>query len=478
MKPRLWLSVGVALVLAAAGTGAEEIAGLPLHVEALDEGVVRVWLGDYVSTTSIVAFATAEGVVVVDTAGIPEVDAELRRVIARELGRDDFAYLINTHHHDDHTGGNPAYADCTIVGHELVGPAMAEAAAGRERMMAWVRDRIAELEQELTSMEPGDDRASLEEQLALSRLRLRTLENPQKPAPPSVTFSDRMTLALGDTTFDLSYVGGMHSPGDVAVFVPEHGLLLTGDTMADRWLTESAGCLASFSVREGMPHDFPLWLANWDRLLAERDRITTLLPGHWNGELSIEGAEARVEYVRVLWDTVAEAAGEGLSVDAVQAELRLDARFPELATSPGFDPARHHASVNEIWRTVTDQTSAALALYELLLADDVDEAAVRELVAARDDASPDYFFSEAEINAYGYALLQQDEVDAAITLFEINVELFPDSWNVYDSLGEALLEAGRTAEGLAMYRRSLVLNPENTNGREVLDRLEETASTM
>jgi predicted TPR repeat methyltransferase len=65
-----------------------------------------------------------------------------------------------------------------------------------------------------------------------------------------------------------------------------------------------------------------------------------------------------------------------------------------------------------------------------------------------------------------------------VSLFEINAELYPESWNVYDSLGEALLKSGRTAEGVAMYERSLVLNPENTNGKEILDRLSETSTTL
>jgi glyoxylase-like metal-dependent hydrolase (beta-lactamase superfamily II) len=478
MKSRFWLTIGVALVLSASPAAAEEIAGLPLHVETLDEGVVRVWLGDSVSTTSIAAFATSEGVVVIDTAGIPDVDAELRRVIARELGRADFAYLINTHEHRDHTGGNSVYADCTIVGHELVEAGMQHNAERRERVLSWYRDRVTEQEQQLGVNDSGEDRAALEEELVLNRLWSTALADPQDPVPPTLTFSDRMTLVVGDTTFELSYIGGMHSASDAAVFVPEHGLLFTGDTMADVWLTDTAGCLASFSVREGIPHDFPRWLANWDRLLAERDRITRLLPGHWNGELSIEGAEARVDYVRILWDTVLSADDEGLPIESVQAELRLDTRFPKLADSPGFDPPRHHASVNEMWRVVTDQTSAARALYELLLEDDPDEAAIGEILAARDDESPTYFFSEGEINAYGYVLLQQEKTDGAVSLFEINAELYPESWNVYDSLGEALLKSGRTAEGVAMYERSLVLNPENTNGKEILDRLSETSTTL
>jgi len=98
--------------------------------------------------------------------------------------------------------------------------------------------------------------------------------------------------------------------------------------MADTWLTDTPGCLASFSVRPGVPHDFPLLLANWDRLLAQRDQIQRLLPGHWNGELSIAGAEARVEYVRTLWQGLSAAEAEGKNLEAVQEEYQLATRFP------------------------------------------------------------------------------------------------------------------------------------------------------
>jgi tetratricopeptide (TPR) repeat protein len=275
---------------------------------------------------------------------------------------------------------------------------------------------------------------------------------------------------MGDITFDLSFIGGMHTASDIAVFVPERGLLLTGDTMADVWLTDTPGCLASFSVRAGIPHDFPLWLANWDRLLAERDRITTLLPAHWNGELSIDGAEARVEYVRALWEGVNEAADEGKRLEDVQAEYQLASRFPDLVESPGFDPQRHYASVAEMWTVTSGQESAARTLYALI-EDGADDKAIRDVLADRDSQSPEYFFVEAEINGYGYVFLQRDMVEQAVELFRINVELFPDSWNCHDSLGEALLRAGNTDEAVAMYEKSLELNPENDNGREVLARV-------
>jgi glyoxylase-like metal-dependent hydrolase (beta-lactamase superfamily II) len=475
MKTKPALAVVASLLLAAAWAGAEDIAGLPLHVQRLDLGTIRVWLGDSISSTAIVALATEKGIVVVDTFGIPEIDTQLRAVIARELGRNDFRVLINTHEHGDHTGGNSVYADCAIVGHERIAAGLAEMAGNRERMLELAPRWLGELETELAKAEPGSPQAArLQEDVTLRRLEFEKAKAKLPPVPPTVTFSDRMALDMGDATFELSWIGGMHSASDTAVFVPERGLLLTGDVMADVWLTDTPGCLASFSVRPGVPHDFPLLLVNWDRLLARRDQIRLLLPGHWNGELSIAGAEARVEYVRTLWDGVTAAAAEGKSLEAVQEEYQLATRFPDLVSSPGFAPARHYGSITEIWSVVTGLKSAAVVLFTLI-DQDADEAAIRAVIADRTSESPKYFFVENEINGLGYTFLQADKVEQAVEMFRINVELFPDSWNVYDSLGEALLRAGSTDEAVAMYERSLVINPENTNGKEALAKVRSAA---
>jgi glyoxylase-like metal-dependent hydrolase (beta-lactamase superfamily II) len=475
MRPKLVATVVASLLLAAPWAGAEEIAGLPVHVVRLDPGTIRVWLGDSISSTAIVAFATEKGIVVVDTFGVPEIDAQLRPIIARELGRSDFRVLINTHEHGDHTGGNSVYADCTIVGHERIAAGLAEIAGNRERMLELAPRWLGQLETELAKATPGSPEAArLQEDLTLRRLEYEKAMANLPPAPPTVTFSNRMALDMGDTTFELSWIGGMHSASDTAVFVPERGLLLTGDVMADVWLTETPGCLASFSARPGVPHDFPLMLANWDRLLARRDEIRHLLPGHWNGELSIAGAEARVEYVRSLWNGVSEAVADGETFEAVQAEYQLATRFPDLVDSPGFAQARHYSTVTEIWSEVSGQLAAAPVLFELI-DQGAGEAAVRAVVDDLSSDSPRYFFIENEINGYGYFLLQHDKVEQAVRMFRINVELFPESWNVYDSLGEALLRAGSTDEAVAMYERSLVLNPDNTNGKEALAKIRSAA---
>jgi pimeloyl-ACP methyl ester carboxylesterase len=61
--------------------------------------------------------------------------------------------------------------------------------------------------------------------------------------------------------------------------------------------------------------------------------------------------------------------------------------------------------------------------------------------------------------------------EEAIAVFELNVSLYPGSWNAHDSLGEAYAALGRKEEAIRSYERSLELNPDNGNARSVLERL-------
>lgn len=471
MLTRTLLSLALVLFLLPAVVSAETVAGLPLHVERLGEDVIRLWIGDHVSSTAVVAFATDEGIVVIDTTGLPAVDRELRRVIARELGRDDFTTLINTHEHGDHTGGNGVYADCTIVGHRLVEPAMQGNQGRTAEIRGWLTGRVDELRTQLGLLAAGSPEAArVNEDLVLQQLALAALDEHGTPPAPNVVFDDHLELDRGDLTFDLYYIGGMHSSSDIAVWVPERGLLMTGDTMADTWLTDTPGCLASFIARPNVEHDFPKLLKNWNLLLAKRAEIRRLLPGHWNGELSFDGFEARVRYVETLWDGVGAAAAAGSDLQTVLADHRLAERFPDLVDSPGCSQGNNSTTITELWTERTGQLSAAWTLFDLLDAGGP-EADIRPVMAQLDAAAPSHYFLEVQMNALGYRLLQTEKTAEAVALFRCTTEVFPGSWNCWDSLAEALRAAGDRQEAIAMYEKSLELNPENTNGRAMLDEL-------
>ena len=69
------------------------------------------------------------------------------------------------------------------------------------------------------------------------------------------------------------------------------------------------------------------------------------------------------------------------------------------------------------------------------------QKALKKLLARRDKDGP--VFDEADFNALGYKLMQENKLEAAVYMFEKGTELYPDSWNAYDSLGECLAKAGK-----------------------------------
>lgn len=70
-------------------------------------------------------------------------------------------------------------------------------------------------------------------------------------------------------------------------------------------------------------------------------------------------------------------------------------------------------------------------------------------------------FGEGELNSLGYHLMRSDRVDDAVKIFTLNTDVYPESANVYDSLGEAYLKAGNKELGLKNYLKALAIHPDD-----------------
>jgi len=65
--------------------------------------------------------------------------------------------------------------------------------------------------------------------------------------------------------------------------------------------------------------------------------------------------------------------------------------------------------------------------------------------------------TEVDLNQYGYQLIGEKKLDEAIGIFQRNVKAHAESWNVHDSLGEALLAKGDKKGAAAAYQKALGL---------------------
>jgi dienelactone hydrolase len=99
------------------------------------------------------------------------------------------------------------------------------------------------------------------------------------------------------------------------------------------------------------------------------------------------------------------------------------------------------------------------------------EAAIKQYYDLKKGESERYDWGEPELNRLGYILLNANRVKEAIEIFKLNVTLYPQGFNTYDSLGEAYLASGNRDEAIRNYKKSLELNPQNTNATNVLRRI-------
>lgn len=99
------------------------------------------------------------------------------------------------------------------------------------------------------------------------------------------------------------------------------------------------------------------------------------------------------------------------------------------------------------------------------------ERAVQQYHALKASSPTAYNFDEKQLNSLGYRLIRAKNFDAAVRVFQLNVESYPQSSNAFDSLAEGYMDAGDKADAVANYRKALELNPKNQNSLVMLKKL-------
>jgi beta-lactamase regulating signal transducer with metallopeptidase domain len=127
------------------------------------------------------------------------------------------------------------------------------------------------------------------------------------------------------------------------------------------------------------------------------------------------------------------------------------------------------------WEKIASRENSAAAAVHDAIVESGPEAGVKMVKKLKQ--SGDYVFKESEFNTLGYLFLFQDKVPEARAVFELNVKMYPESWNVYDSLGESYIAAGDYENAKKYYEKSLALNAENENGKKMLAKIEEHERT-
>ena len=261
-----------------------------------------------------VAIITDEGVVMFDTSGTPATGQTILSEV-RKLTDKPVVYVINSHWHWDHWGGNQvfkeAFPNVQFLSHQknrdlMMNVAVAWNAPGLEK------DLPDYLNYEKQQLAMAEAKHASDAELAKQRELLAADEDflQQKRSVtyifPEVTFSESATLYLGGREIRVLHARAI-TPGDTYVYLPKEKILITGDILVNP---------ITFAVGGSYPQE---WIESLQKL--KEFEIDAIIPGHGQAERDRSYLERNLTlFQRVLADVKA-AKAKGLSLDETKKEL-------------------------------------------------------------------------------------------------------------------------------------------------------------
>jgi cyclase len=225
---------------------------------------------------------TQEGVVLIDSGHNPTDSRAILNAI-KKLTSMPVRFLIDTEPHPDHTTGHFVFSPPAIV---IAHEGASESMKGRERESP---DRI----QKMMTVSP-EMRAALEGYRFI---------------PPHIEYRQKMTLNVGERTFELMYLKGVHSEADTAVWLPKERVLFSASAV----VVNQYNILRPFVT-------IPDILAAAKMMKGLNPEV--VIPGHGiPGTVKI--FEDSEQYYALLLDRVGKMLREGKSLDQIKNELKM-----------------------------------------------------------------------------------------------------------------------------------------------------------
>jgi glyoxylase-like metal-dependent hydrolase (beta-lactamase superfamily II) len=290
-----------------------------------------------------VAILSDDGVLVFDSGATPETAATILAEI-RKLSGKPVRYLVNSHWHWDHWGGNQTYqvafSGLQIITHEKTRELMltVEPRWNDKGLKADLPQFLDGFEKQLAAAKaknaPPERIKAAEERLAVDRNFLAQKLALHKTYP-NVTFSDSMTIMLGGREIEVLHAQAI-TPGDTYLYLPKEKLLITGDILLSPY---------PFAIGGTYPAE---WLRTLEKFAALAPNI--VIPGHGDAETNTDFLRGNVALFREVMQKVKAAKAKGMTVE--QTLEAVGKQNPDLASKIGIKDTETAAAFKDYFLDV------------------------------------------------------------------------------------------------------------------------------
>lgn len=387
--------------------------------------------------------------------------------ISKSLNRGDFSYVINMVDRLDMIGGNAAFQDAVIVGHEnVLYKYRNEEAVQAEKsdLVEMWREKEGYSMDRLKNMEKGSDEERLEQGwMNKCKNMADELEQEFLLVLPQITYNDRLMLDLGDISVHLYWFGETGNyRGLTLAMIPEKKLAVLSKS-----ILFPSHHLAPYPMPDYGVLDVPRWIALLEEIVEGENAFSHIMLSDYNQLISKDLLKSHLEYIRKLWNRVNALADEGRNLQEIQELLTLENEFAfvkemQLYKERGdwWIRPQHQLHIKHFFLQGKDLASEVLK-----------DGGVESLQASMEKISQErstLYFDEEFINRIGVVWMSMGYNLEAIEVFKLNAENFPRSSAVYANLAEAYMNLGERDRALKYYERSHELNPGNESVNQAL----------
>jgi cyclase len=273
---------------------------------------------------------TDEGVLVVDTnynrqrrngQSVPMGQSVVDAI--KKITNQPIKYVINTHHHGDHTGGNPVFAKfATIYAQRNVRNRLVN---GWESALKNAPGALAKSKQALADAQSGKDAQKIvdaQEAVAQAQMNLEDAQSfdPRK-AGPSVTYDGELMVFLGGEEIHVFHPARAHTDGDSIIYFKNANVAHWGDGFANNWVPVIDAGSGGSSLE---------WLQFIDKGIQLVGENATMVPGH--GAIA---KAADIRRLRTYFTNMQARVKAEIATGKTREQAMDDVTVPEYANFPG-----------------------------------------------------------------------------------------------------------------------------------------------